>query len=60
MTTVTIAILAILAVLVLVAITQYNKLISLNNGVSEAFAQIEVKLRSRSDLNPHLVEKLKG
>jgi LemA protein len=54
-------ILSVLAVLfVFVAITQYNGLIRLNNGVSEAFAQIEVQLRRRSDLIPNLVETVKG
>ena len=46
--------------LVLFAIAQYNGLIRLNNHVSEAFAQIEVQLRRRSDLIPNLVETVKG
>jgi LemA protein len=60
MNPVLIAVFVILGVLVLVTIAQYNKLIRLNNGVSEAFAQIEVQLRRRSDLIPNLVETVKG
>lgn len=41
-------------------IAQYNKLIRLNNNVSEGFAQIEVQLRRRTDLIPNLVETVKG
>ena len=54
------AVLAIPVVLILFAIGQYNALIRLNNSVSEAFAQIEVQLRRRSDLIPNLVETVKG
>jgi LemA protein len=43
-----------------VVVTQYNKLIRLNNNVSEGFAQIEVQLRRRTDLIPNLVETVKG
>lgn len=50
----------VLVLFVVVAIAQYNGLIRLNNGVSEAFAQIEVQLRRRSDLIPNLVETVKG
>ena len=49
--------------IVLVAIflvAQYNKLIRLNVSVDEAFAQIEVQLKRRSDLIPNLVETVKG
>lgn len=53
-------VLAAVVLLVLFAITQYNGLIRLNNNVSEAFAQIEVQLRRRSDLIPNLVETVKG
>ncbi len=60
MSPVLIVILVIVGVLVLLTITQYNNLIRLNNGVSEAFAQIEVQLRRRSDLIPNLVETVKG
>lgn len=49
-----------LALLVVIGITQYNKLIRLNISVDEAFAQIEVQLKRRSDLIPNLVETVKG
>ena len=42
------------------AIFEYNKLIRLNVSVDEAFAQIEVQLKRRSDLIPNLVETVKG
>jgi LemA protein len=41
-------------------ISLYNKLIRLNVQVDEAFAQIEVQLKRRSDLIPNLVETVKG
>jgi LemA protein len=46
--------------LVLFFITQYNRLIRLNITVDEAFAQIEVQLKRRTDLIPNLVETVKG
>jgi LemA protein len=46
--------------LVLFFIAQYNRLIRLNITVDEAFAQIEVQLKRRSDLIPNLVETVKG
>ena len=52
--------LAVIVLLAIVLVAQYNSLIRLNNGVSEAFAQIEVQLRRRSDLIPNLVETVKG
>lgn len=55
-------IIALILVLVIggLVVTQYNKLIRLNNNVSEGFAQIEVQLRRRTDLIPNLVETVKG
>ena len=41
-------------------ISTYNRLIRLNVSVDEAFAQIEVQLKRRSDLIPNLVETVKG
>ena len=46
--------------LVLFFIAQYNRLIRLNITVDEAFAQIEVQLKRRTDLIPNLVETVKG
>jgi LemA protein len=53
-------IVAILVVLGLFVVTIYNRLVRLNIAVDEAFAQIEVQLKRRSDLIPNLVETVKG
>ncbi|CAB4663361.1 MAG: LemA family protein [Actinobacteria bacterium] len=53
-------ILAVVAVLVLFVVSIYNRLVRLNVSVDEAFAQIEVQLKRRSDLIPNLVETVKG
>jgi LemA protein len=53
-------IVAILVVLGLFVVTIYNRLVRLNISVDEAFAQIEVQLKRRSDLIPNLVETVKG
>ena len=56
----TLIIVAVIVLLVLVVIAGYNRLIRLNVSVDEAFAQIEVQLKRRSDLIPNLVETVKG
>ncbi|MFZ2227679.1 MAG: LemA family protein [Candidatus Nanopelagicaceae bacterium] len=56
----TVIVLIVLALLVLFVISVYNRLVKLNINVSEAFAQIEVQLKRRSDLIPNLVETVKG
>ena len=53
-------VLGVVALLVIFGIAQYNRLIRLNVSVDEAFAQIEVQLKRRSDLIPNLVETVKG
>ncbi|HUW78758.1 MAG TPA: LemA family protein [Candidatus Nanopelagicaceae bacterium] len=55
-----IVVLAFFAVLVVYAFSLYNKLVGLKVSVDEAFAQIEVQLKRRSDLIPNLVETVKG
>ena len=49
-----------LVLLIIFAVAQYNRLIRLNITVDEAFAQIEVQLKRRTDLIPNLVETVKG
>jgi len=55
-----IILLAVLAVVVILAVSLYNKLVSLRNRFKNAFAQIDVQLRRRYDLIPNLVETAKG
>jgi LemA protein len=53
-------VLGVIALAVVFVISQYNRLIRLNVSVDEAFSQIEVQLKRRSDLIPNLVETVKG
>lgn len=48
------------ALLVIFAIIQYNRLISLKNRLRNAFGQIDVQLKRRYDLIPNLVETARG
>ena len=50
----------VLALVLVYFIASYNRLIRLNVNVDEAFSQIEVQLKRRSDLIPNLVETVKG
>ena len=50
----------VVGLIALFLITQYNRLIRLNIAVDEAWAQIEVQLKRRTDLIPNLVETVKG
>jgi LemA protein len=50
----------VVGLIALFLITQYNRLIRLNITVDEAWAQIEVQLKRRTDLIPNLVETVKG
>jgi len=56
----TLIVIAAIVLLALIGIAGYNRLIRLNVSVDEAFAQIEVQLKRRSDLIPNLVETVKG
>lgn len=53
-------IIILLVVLAVVAITIFNRLISLNIRCDEASSDIEVQLKRRYDLIPNLVEAVKG
>lgn len=57
---ITVVVVGIIVIALVFAITQYNKLIRLNVRSQEAFAQIEVQLKRRSDLIPNLIETVKG
>ncbi len=56
----TIIIAVVLGVIVLFALYLYNSLISAKLRVKEAFSQIDVQLKRRTDLIPNLVETVKG
>lgn len=55
----TLIVVAILVILVIWAISQYNRLVSLKNIVDESFGQIETQLQRRFDLIPNLVATAK-
>jgi LemA protein len=55
-----IIVVAVVGLIALFLISQYNRLIRLNITVDEAWAQIEVQLKRRTDLIPNLVETVKG
>jgi LemA protein len=55
-----IIILIIVLILVIYIIYQYNSLIKLRNRVKNAWSQIDVQLKRRTDLIPNLVETVKG
>jgi LemA protein len=56
----TILVIGVIALIALFFIAQYNRLIRLNISADEAFSQIEVQLKRRTDLIPNLVETVKG
>ena len=55
-----IIILIVVILLVIYAVSLYNSLITLRNRVKNAWSQIDVQLKRRTDLIPNLVETVKG
>ena len=55
-----IVLIVIVVVLLLLAMGTYNRLVSLRQRTSQAFADIDVQLKQRQDLIPNLVETVKG
>ena len=52
--------LAVVVVLVLMAIVYYNRFVRAGNRIDNAWAQIDVQLKRRTDLIPNLLETVKG
>ncbi len=55
-----IVLIVILVVLALIAVSLYNRIVSLDNRVGNAFSQVDVQLKQRNDLIPNLVNTVKG
>ncbi len=53
-------VLIVLVVLALLAVSFFNRIVSLENRVANAFSQIDVQLKQRNDLVPNLVSTVKG
>jgi len=53
-------IIIVVVALVILIIYYYNKIVVLSNRIDNAFSQIDVQLKKRSDLIPNLVATVKG
>jgi LemA protein len=53
-------ILGIIFLVIVMAISLYNRLVTLRNNREQAFADVDVQLKQRHDLIPQLVESVKG
>jgi LemA protein len=53
-------VLGVVVVVVLWGVVTYNRLVTMRQQCSQAFADIDVQLRQRHDLIPNLVETVKG
>jgi LemA protein len=53
-------ILGVIVVVALLAIANYNGLVTMRQRVNQAFADVDVQLKQRHDLVPNLVETVKG
>lgn len=60
MNTLLYVILGVIALVVLWLIATYNRLIALKNRTDEAWSDIDVQLKRRTDLIPNLIETVKG
>ncbi len=55
-----IAVIIVLLFVVITGVSGYNNLVTLNEGVAQAWGQVENVYQRRSDLIPNLVETVKG
>ena len=55
-----VVVVVVVALLVLALVAAYNRLVRLRNRSENAWAQVDVQLKRRSDLVPNLVEAVKG
>ena len=58
--TTTLIIIAVVAVLAIWAVTGYNGLVSMDEKVSNQWANVETQYQRRADLIPNLVNTVKG
>ncbi len=55
-----IIIVIIIVILIMIYVYYYNKIIRMENRIDNAYAQIDVQLKRRTDLIPNLMETVKG